>query len=45
MLVEAYGETQIPGQVTVITPFEAHDVNPKVDIDIAGGETGGDISL
>ena len=36
--VKAFGETRIPGQVTVVTPFEAHDVNPKVDIDIAGGD-------
>ena len=27
--VKAYGETRVPGQVLVGTPFEANDVNPK----------------
>ena len=39
MIVKAYGEERIPGDIEVITPFEANDVNPKDDIDIAGGDT------
>ena len=36
--MKAYGEERIPGDIEVITPFEANDVNPKDDIDIAGGD-------
>ena len=37
MFVEAYLTRRIPGQVTVITPFEAHSVSPTT-LDIAGGD-------
>ena len=38
MIVKAYGEQRIPGAITVITPFEANSVTPRV-VDIAGGDT------
>ena len=37
--VKAYGETRVPGQVLVGTPFEANSVSPNTNIDIAGGDT------
>ena len=38
VIVKAYDEERIPGQVLVITPFEANSVTPQI-LDIAGGET------
>ena len=39
VIVSGNEQTSTAGQIDVITPFEANDVNPKLGIDILGGDT------